>query len=92
MAPVSRRCRWRRALLQVCCAWCLVFATCYDLWTGHKINYEDETHHPSTGGTDGGGGCGTGRWRGPRQQAPGRTDKQGFEPPTTASATHGAYH
>ena len=31
----------------------------YDMWTGHKDkkNYEDETHHPSTGSTDGGGGC-----------------------------------
>ena len=56
MAPVGRRCQWRRALLQVCCAWCLVFPSCYDLWIGHK-NYEDETRHPSTGGTDGGGGC-----------------------------------
>ena len=22
-----------------------------------RKDYEDETHHPSTGGTDGGGGC-----------------------------------
>ena len=30
--------------------------TC-DIWIGHKENYEDKTRHPSTSGTDGGGGC-----------------------------------
>ena len=39
---------------------CFCFAcgyTCHDWTPRHKKNYEDETRHPSTGGTDGGGGC-----------------------------------
>ena len=33
-----------------------------------------------------------GRWRGPHQRAPGRTYEPGLDPPTTTSATQGAYH
>ena len=65
----ARRCRWRGALLQVCCVWRIAF---FDPHRGHRLtgknigilctvdrtkNYEDETHQPSTGGTDGGVGC-----------------------------------
>ena len=54
------------ALLQVCCAWCLVLVTCYALWTGQKtMRTRHATHPPAVpmveGDAEGGGG-------GPRQR------------------------
>ena len=60
----ARRHQWRSALLQVCGGGCFAFfvslSSIPDTDLRHttvRKNYEDETRHPSSGGTTGGAGC-----------------------------------